>query len=183
MQHVTDTSRCICRQIYAEVACSVRHTVRSGDTCDTILTGINVSPTLLRHLNPGFDCEAPRPGQELCLLRTLGCSNAHIVRDGDTCSAIAQANGISIAVLQRINRYWMNPGLNCSDLISGQTMCLSQTGDPLIRLASTAPGCLSLCIASLPNLTRVNTCADDILHHLHDHCSLPFINHMSVAAC
>ena len=58
-----------------------------------------------------------------------GCSQSYTVVSGDTCYAIAQSHGTTVAVI-----FSLNPTVNagCTNLMIGQKLCLSSTtpGEP-----------------------------------------------------
>ncbi|EJD01858.1 uncharacterized protein FOMMEDRAFT_88129, partial [Fomitiporia mediterranea MF3/22] len=103
--------------------CIRNYTVKAGDTCTSICETQNVSTFQLAHNNPGVineDCTNLQPDEVLCLGRVnQDCTINTRVNSGDTCSSIAEAEGISLEILED-----NNPGI-CDSLEAGQVIPLS----------------------------------------------------------
>ncbi|KAJ7822870.1 hypothetical protein B0H14DRAFT_2598183 [Mycena olivaceomarginata] len=99
--------------------CSQTYTVMSGDTCSTIESRFGISDAQLHTLNPGINsgCTNLSIGQILCL---GGCRKTYKVKPGDTCTTIEAQTRLTHAQLLALN-----PGLDCSNLLPGQVLCLS----------------------------------------------------------
>ncbi|KAG7086196.1 hypothetical protein E1B28_002159 [Marasmius oreades] len=83
---------------YSSAICTKTYTVKSGDGCDAIALANNVSQYQLQKLNGNNICLLLTPGQSICLTdSTYDCQPVHAVVSGETCSAIAQSNGITLS--------------------------------------------------------------------------------------
>ncbi|PNH01062.1 Lysozyme [Tetrabaena socialis] len=109
----------------------MQYTVKSGDYCYAIAQANGVSVDNILALNPTVNsgCTNLRIGQALCLPGKPGggpaaCTKPYIVKSGDYCYIIAQANGVSVA-----NILAWNPAVNvgCTNLRVGQLLCLANT--------------------------------------------------------
>jgi len=56
-----------------------------------------------------------------------------VVKSGDTCQKIADAASMAVTTLQALN-----PGLDCTNLFTGQVLCLSGTPQPPARCQCTS---------------------------------------------
>ncbi|KAK0490268.1 hypothetical protein IW261DRAFT_1353346 [Armillaria novae-zelandiae] len=109
----------------AQSNCARRHTVVAGDTCDGIEATLNVSTFQLAHVNTAIDagCDNLLIGQVLCLgIIGQDCNQTDIVGAGDSCSGIATANNIDLAILLVNNR---NVNSACSNLLFGTVLCVA----------------------------------------------------------
>lgn len=78
------------------------YTVRRGDTLGAIARRQGVSLSLLRQLN-GIRGSRIHPGQKLRLQTTRADEAVHVVRRGETLTAIARLTGISVPTLRDLN--------------------------------------------------------------------------------
>ncbi|QRV91840.1 LysM domain protein [Ceratobasidium sp. AG-Ba] len=103
------------------ITCTKTYSVKSGDNCQAIASANSISYYQLTYLNPSMNCNALSIGQSLCLTSAqYSCQPIYTVKSGDTCSAIATAN--SITVNQIITN---NPNVGSSCAISvGLTLCV-----------------------------------------------------------
>ncbi|KAH6558831.1 hypothetical protein KP509_1Z042700 [Ceratopteris richardii] len=108
-------------------ACTT-HTVKSGDTCYAVSQSHGISLSYFQSSNPGINCNNLQIGQVVCVSQPTrsssppsGSSTTYIVKSGNTCYAISQANGISLS-----NFHSWNSGINCKNLQIGQVVCVSQ---------------------------------------------------------
>ncbi|KAK0205849.1 hypothetical protein DFS33DRAFT_1256705 [Desarmillaria ectypa] len=102
----------------AQSDCAGEYTVVAGDTCNSISTAQNVSTFQLAHVNIVIDaaCDNLQVGQALCLgIIGQDCNKTDIVMSGDTCSGIALANDISLAILLVNNK--KNVNVACTNLL------------------------------------------------------------------
>ncbi|CAL8461580.1 g1111 [Coccomyxa elongata] len=105
--------------------CAQTTTVKSGDSCWSIYTAAGITQDQFYTLNPGINCAALQVGQVVCIKPTSTCTQTVTVKTGDTCYAIYTANGLTEAEFLA-----PNPGLDCSKLQVGQTLCVSQGSSP-----------------------------------------------------
>ncbi|CAL5228206.1 g11293 [Coccomyxa viridis] len=106
-------------------SCTQTTTVKSGDSCWSIYTAAGITQDQFYQLNPGINCAALQVGQEVCIKPTSTCAQTVTVKSGDTCYAIYTAAGLTEAQFLALN-----PGLDCSALQVGQTVCVSNGGSP-----------------------------------------------------
>lgn len=121
----------------ADMVCK-NYTAKSGDTCSSVAATYGVSVDLFQSLNKRVNCTVNpsiAPGTLLCpyvvdssLLHPDGwiCNATVAAKAGDTCWGIAQAGAISLKQLEA----W-NPGLNCSNIWLGTSICLGW-GPPVL---------------------------------------------------
>lgn len=134
------------------------YTVAAGETCQTIAQNLSVSTNdiiALNCLNP--QCTNLRANSTISL---PGCCTTYTVQQNDTCTSIASpARNLSLT-----NFYTFNPALNsnCSNLLFGSNVCLSQpNGTPLSlpscsaqnNASSTSAGTSAPSVASGTNTT------------------------------
>jgi LysM repeat protein len=94
---------------YPIVQCANKYTIVAGDTCDTISFNTKVALGSIFSYNPGLDCTALQPGQEICLDNAANviipnCTYQYTVQIGDTCNSIAAKVGISYTSLIALNK-------------------------------------------------------------------------------
>lgn len=103
--------------------CTSSVVVKSGDSCWAISQAAGMTVSALQSLNPTATCSNLHIGQTLCVTGGTsgggGCSKKAVVKSGDSCWAISQADGTTVSALQAAN-----PGVNCSNLQIGQSLCL-----------------------------------------------------------
>ncbi|XDG10377.1 hypothetical protein ABKA04_009992 [Annulohypoxylon sp. FPYF3050] len=137
----TELSPLVARQGYVS-DCTSTYSVVSGDTCNVIIDKFNDTFTLANFYswNPqvASDCHNLYPGEVVCV--GLGssseppacpapvqpglvsnCDACYLVVEGDTCYAVTQAKGISLADFL----LW-NPSVNaaCTNLQLGYNYCV-----------------------------------------------------------
>ncbi|KAJ3118277.1 hypothetical protein HDU96_002713 [Phlyctochytrium bullatum] len=126
--------------------CSKSYTIKSGDTCWALANSNGLSVDQFRSLNNNPDCqnlqigqvqpEQPKPEpkpqpqpqpdppkqpeQPSNGGGSGGCSKSHTIKSGDTCWALANANGLSVDQFRSLNN---NP--DCQNLQIGQVVCLA----------------------------------------------------------
>ena len=108
------------------------YTVAQGDYCGTIASAGGVSLTALIAANPGINaaCSNLQVGELLCI--PSSCSGStYTVAAGDSCSAIAATNSITLEVLTAAN-----PSVNCGNLQIGQKLCIPSAPTPPIPAGS-----------------------------------------------
>ncbi len=105
------------------------HTVRSGDTLSAIAAANGVSLSSLIQANPQIsNPNLIYPGQTVNLPgggSDAAAGGTHTVRSGDTLSAIAAANGVSLSSLIQANPQISNPNL----IYPGQTINIPGGGN------------------------------------------------------
>ncbi|KAI0299786.1 hypothetical protein BC826DRAFT_993312 [Russula brevipes] len=69
-----------------------------------------------------------------------------VVKSGDTCQKIADANSMAVTTLQALN-----PGLDCTNLFTGEVLCLSGTPQPPPR-----------CLCSSSHIVKAGDTCDSI---------------------
>ncbi|KZV76395.1 carbohydrate-binding module family 50 protein [Peniophora sp. CONT] len=108
--------------------CARTYTVRIGDVCDSIAADQGVSTFQLETVNNGtIDsfCDNLQPGMQICLaLNGQDCQPVHVVVDGEGCTSVADAAGISVATLVQNNP---NLGPDCTLLFPGLVVCTDPT--------------------------------------------------------
>ncbi|KAI9163903.1 Killer toxin subunits alpha/beta [Paramyrothecium foliicola] len=60
-----------------------------------------------------------------------GTCATHIIQNGDTCSALAERHGITVADLERFNQGKTWAWTECKDMLLGYNMCLSEGNAPI----------------------------------------------------
>ncbi|KAJ8519996.1 hypothetical protein ONZ45_g3143 [Pleurotus djamor] len=111
-----------------QIPCARPFTVSSGDTCDQIAAAEGISTFQILASNFGIinsDCSNIFPNQVICLRRAcLDCSTIHVVQEGDSCSAIASAAGISVPTM-----IGSNPNLDagCTNIYPGEVLCVASS--------------------------------------------------------
>jgi LysM repeat protein len=80
------------------------YTVRRGDTLSDIARRHGTSVTALARMNRLSDPNLIVTGRRLRVPSRVGVSSVHVVRAGETLSAIAARYGTSVAALARVNR-------------------------------------------------------------------------------
>ncbi|KAF9455898.1 hypothetical protein BDZ94DRAFT_1178953 [Collybia nuda] len=118
--------------------------VVSGDTCALIPQKASISSYQLTRLNPNLDCGVLFIGQSLCIKdSTYDCQPVYLVKNGDSCSGIAEANHITTNQLIANNP---NVGATCNTLQPGQMLCIAAPTNPaswFIDRCHLATGCTS----------------------------------------
>ncbi|KAF8129696.1 hypothetical protein K438DRAFT_1444615, partial [Mycena galopus ATCC 62051] len=109
--------------------CTQTYTVQSGDTCPAIAASVGLTISQLLALNPSLNpaCTNLAIGQVLCVTGGTGggdggtCTQTYTVKSGDTCSAIAASQGLTVSQLLALN-----PSINsgCTNLSIGQVLCV-----------------------------------------------------------
>ncbi|KAG8734954.1 hypothetical protein FRC10_011157 [Ceratobasidium sp. 414] len=101
--------------------CTKTYTVKSGDNCQAIASSNSISYYQLTYLNPSMSCTSLSIGKSLCLIASqYNCQPVYTVKSGDTCSAIATTNGITVNQIVA-----NNPNLGSSCTISvGLSICI-----------------------------------------------------------
>ena len=108
------------------------YTVAAGDSCSAIAATNSITLDALTAANPSVNCGNLQIGQKLCI--PSSCSGStYTVAAGDTCSAIATANSITLEVLTAAN-----PSVNCGNLQIGQKLCIPSAPTPPIPAGSIA---------------------------------------------
>ncbi|KAG9102293.1 hypothetical protein FS749_009633 [Ceratobasidium sp. UAMH 11750] len=101
--------------------CTKTYTVKSGDNCQTIASSNSISFYQLTYLNPSMNCNLLSIGQSLCLTASqYNCQPVYTVKSGDTCSAIATANKITVDQIIANNP---NVGSTCAISV-GLSLCV-----------------------------------------------------------
>ncbi|KAL4903811.1 hypothetical protein BDW74DRAFT_185906 [Aspergillus multicolor] len=115
--------------------------VVSGDSCASLVEECGITAAEFTEYNSASDlCSTLAVGQYVCCSKgTLpdlspkpydnGTCYSYTVQAGDSCSALASANSITLDDLEDFNTYtwgWMG----CDDLQAGQTICLSDGDSP-----------------------------------------------------
>ncbi|KAJ3156628.1 hypothetical protein HDU86_003852 [Geranomyces michiganensis] len=105
------------------------YTVRGGDFCFGIAQSQHISVDDLKRYNPGLNCDTIQPGAVLCVgagsppappTPPSGVCKVAVVKSGDSCSAIATANQVTLAQLLQFNK-----GINCNTIQPGDRLCVS----------------------------------------------------------
>ncbi len=146
-------------------------TVVSGDGCASLASRCGISATDFYSYNPSPTlCSTLAVGQKVCCSsgglpvpaqNSDGSCASYTVVAGDTCSAIALSNSITIADLEARNTQTWGWG-GCSGLQAGQIICLS-TGTPPMPAAVAGAVCGpqvpgTAKPASGTNLSSLNPC-------------------------
>ncbi|KAJ1826932.1 hypothetical protein LPJ70_007618 [Coemansia sp. RSA 2708] len=121
--------------------------VRPGDYCYKIARNNGISYEQLLRQNPGLDCTNLQIGQSICLVplsnswggwgsgwswdqydddegsRDLDTCRPYVVKEGELCSRIAEAHGLSFAELVELNDKMSSWG-GCKKLYAGQRICV-----------------------------------------------------------
>ncbi|KAF8145192.1 hypothetical protein K438DRAFT_1444824, partial [Mycena galopus ATCC 62051] len=111
-------------------SCSPTYIVESGDTCYAIASANGLTVAQLLSYNPSInaDCTNLAIAEVLCLGPGGGggggggtCTQTYTVQSGDTCSAIAASQGLTVSQLLALN-----PSINsgCTNLGIGQVLCV-----------------------------------------------------------
>lgn len=108
--------------------CRQKVFAKAGDTCASLAAAASLPLPLVRHFNPGVDCDALEQDQIVCLNDRRGCGKAYGVAGNDTCDSIASRHGLTAPQLLRLN-----PGLDCSSLVLGWPVCVWPEGSDYIR--------------------------------------------------
>lgn len=132
-------------QALCVAACNSTYTVAQGDSCWLIASNHSLTVDQLVALNPGLNCDAILPGQAICILagrapspppsgqqsspaaasppgNLRGCGVPYTVQNHDTCYSISLAQGRS----NETTLLALNPGLDCSALVPGTTICAAR---------------------------------------------------------
>ena len=134
-------------------------TVRRGDTLEGIAARHDLTVDLLRRLN-GLRGDHIEPGQRLRLRPAPVDEAVHVVREGDTLTAIARAHGLTVDRLKEIN------GLDGDRIHVGQSLRLRapdlavhvvERGDALSEIAA-AYG------MTVGRLKALNDLTGDVIH-------------------
>lgn len=106
-------------------------------TCNLTVSDFNVTASAF---NASVPMSAP-----ICV-----SSNIYTTKDGDTCDSIALSQGVSAATM-----YYTNPNiLNCSDIITGTTLCLPLTCTDVYSVKPDDT-CASIAVNNLITLDQV----------------------------
>lgn len=111
----------------AAVGCTRYHTIVAGDLCYMLWNRYGITQQLFYSLNPAIACRNLRIGSRICVAGTStsspmasACRSVHRIVAGDTCYALWTRTGITESRFRLLN-----PGVNCSNLRIGDTLCLS----------------------------------------------------------
>ncbi|KGO45809.1 Peptidoglycan-binding Lysin subgroup [Penicillium expansum] len=108
-----------------------------ANTCNLTVTDFNATTSV-------FNASLPAT-TSTCL-----SGNTYITTDGDTCDSIALAQGVSAATL-----FYTNPNiLNCSDIITGTSLCLPLTCTDLYSVQSNDT-CASVAVSNFISFSDV----------------------------
>lgn len=118
---------------------STDYIVKSGDLCSTIAASHNITLDQLTAANRNVDCNSLKIGDKLKIPGTSsatptrgpltsnpttvsgGGKKTYTVKSGDTCAAIAQAQGVSLQALLAANK---SIDANCTNLQAGQAITI-----------------------------------------------------------
>jgi chitinase len=161
------------RLLFAQTDCTTQ-TVASGDSCGSLASKCGVSDAQFAQYNPQSNlCSTLTPGQRVCCspgalpdIRPKpgpnGACASYEIQSGDTCTAIANNNGLTVRDISNFNDKVTWGWLGCNNLMAGLAICLS-TGIPPMP----APVAVAVCGpikpgTSPPNgsvaLARLNPC-------------------------
>ncbi|KAG8720994.1 hypothetical protein FRC08_016464 [Ceratobasidium sp. 394] len=115
--------------------CTKTYTVKSGDNCQAIASSNSISFYQLTYLNPSMNCNLLSIGQSLCLTASqYNCQPIYTVKSGDTCSAIATANKITVDQIIANNP---NVGSTCAISV-GLSLCVKAGATSTSSTATTS---------------------------------------------
>jgi LysM repeat protein len=125
---INDGINCKLLQIGSEVCVAVRtnEPTTSAPTTNIPESTSNTSTAKVTTTTPGSTQKATVPA-------STACKTFHVVVEGDTCSGIASAAGITLTILQ-LN----NPTLDCARLQVGSNVCIDKTQLVVATTASPA---------------------------------------------
>ena len=138
-----------------EINCTNYDTVKSGDSCGTVVNRNHIAIAIFQSLNPKIDtgCTNLVVGDQYCVqagnATNLGylaknCSTLQQEREGDTCNKLATQNNISLGTFLSLNP---TVNGNCTNLQPKQFYCVR----PLAGTADAATGTkLSSSATSVP---------------------------------
>ncbi|KAG9099051.1 hypothetical protein FS749_002248 [Ceratobasidium sp. UAMH 11750] len=134
--------------------CTKAYTVKSGDNCQAIASSNSISYYQLTYLNPTMSCTALSIGQSLCLTASqYNCQPVYTVKSGDTCSAIATANGTTVNQIIANNP---NLGSSCATSV-GLSICIKSSATTTTATTSSAAPTSTAC-TRLTTVQSGDTC-------------------------
>ena len=98
------------------------YTIKAGDTLYGLARRYNTTVAAIQKANPGLDPRSLQVGRKICIPSAVPCpgGSIYVIRAGDTLSAIARTNNITLNQLLAANPQIENP-----DMISvGQSICI-----------------------------------------------------------
>lgn len=114
---------------YYDQSCHSYYTVKSDDSCQSIINYFGQAPTTFYAQNPSINCANLVPGEVLCLDTSIvdsnlqkHCSSYYTVKVGDSCSSVISTYNLNSNIF-----YNSNPNINCANLQPGQVLCLGST--------------------------------------------------------
>lgn len=141
--------------------------VFAGDSCTSLVTDCGITATEFYEYNTASDlCSTLAVGQYVCCSSgnlpdntpqtySNGTCYTYLVNSGDSCSAIAEANSLTIDDIDSFNNHTWG-WLGCDDLQAGENICLS-SGDPPFP----APVTGATCGPQVPGTTANGTTYDE----------------------
>lgn len=150
--------------------CKTVYTQEENFTCGEIEIKFGLGDGKLARLNPNYTCCENKTfvlpfGQPLCVQsngETSTCLSEYVIEPGDTCWSIRVAHRLSEWEFNTLNH-----GINCSFLIPGKSICISNqniTGEQCVLTMTVQPGdtCetvaqkAGITIQALQNINRRN---------------------------
>ncbi|KAJ3314629.1 hypothetical protein HDU76_002371 [Blyttiomyces sp. JEL0837] len=177
-------------------ACSTPWVVKQGDTCYDIARQSHITLTELLNANGGIDCFNLQISQSLCVpvgahvdtttttstaqdstssstptpttSAYIPCTKPWIIKEGDTCYAIAQASHVTLTQLLDANS-----GVDCLSLQIGQSLCVpagavagTETPTSTITYTPTSTPSSSYVCPQSYTIVAGDTCYDLAVKHL-----------------
>lgn len=141
--------------------CSRTYKIVQGDFCDKISQAQNVSTYQLSALNPSLinkGCTNLTPGESICLGFTgEDCTTTQVVQPGDTCSGIADNNGLNMTILQ-LN----NPQLNqACEIYAGEVLCTAKT----VQVPAVPPSGVTVSMGGSAAISTIVPLRTSVLSH------------------
>lgn len=103
---------------YPVQQCTSFYRIVNGDSCTNIAYNYGIPINSFYSFNQGITCSNLRIGDIVCLSvqNAITCTFNYVVKDGDTCYALALRYGISLSNF--------TSKLNCNNLRPGQVICI-----------------------------------------------------------
>jgi len=104
------------------LSCVKKYTIGSGDTCNGIGSGFNITGSAIISANPTINsgCTNLQVGQVLCI-PDQSCSQEYTVESDDTCDGIGDKFNVTGSAIIAANP---TVSYGCDDLPVGQTLCI-----------------------------------------------------------
>ncbi|KAI0051547.1 carbohydrate-binding module family 50 protein [Auriscalpium vulgare] len=102
--------------------CYETYKISTGDSCSTIYSWSEITPSQIQSLNPGIQCNSLTPGQFICLASYTPTCTLNVTATDTSCVPIATFYNLTTAGFYQLND---NVDSACDNLLIGSPYCVS----------------------------------------------------------